>query len=85
MVMGEDSSSRGRGFEYQHRMDIFHIIFLSKLFRLFEKIKKTKKRPGTANFKNNYVMLVLSTLIAKKKIYDSEGGINHKSLVRIRP
>ena len=55
------------------------------MFRLFEKIKKTKKRPGTANFKNNYVMLVLSTLIAKKKIYDSEGGINHKSLVRIRP
>ena len=41
VVMGDDSCSRGRGFESWHRIldvhDIFHINLLLELYSLFEK------------------------------------------------
>ena len=50
--MGDDSCSRGCGFESRrlYGMDIFHIDLFYKLYCLFEKNEKTKKGPGLAHF-----------------------------------
>ena len=55
MVMGDDSCSRGCGFESRccilHGHDIFHIDLLQELICLFEKTEnKQIKRPGLAIF-----------------------------------
>ena len=54
MVIGGDSHSEGCGFESQCRMlDGHDIDLLLKLYCLFEKTKKTKKRPGSAHYLKN--------------------------------
>ena len=54
VVMGEDSCSRGHGFESQrHILDghyIFHIDLLKKFYSLFEKTETKWKRPVLTHF-----------------------------------
>ena len=55
VVMGDDSCSRGRGFESRHHIldgyDIFHIDLLLKLYCLFEKTVNKPKGIGVGPFK----------------------------------
>ena len=48
VVMGGDSHSEGRGFEFQRHIldghDIFHIDLLWELYGLFEKTENKRKR-----------------------------------------
>ena len=52
MVMGGGSCSKGREFEYQHRiLDVHFFTFICcKNCNVFEKTKINKKRPGLAHF-----------------------------------
>ena len=58
MVMGDDSCSRGRGFEswlcILHSHDLFHIDLLLKLYSLFEKTENKQKETGVGPFLKNH-------------------------------
>jgi len=54
--MGDDSCSKGRGFESQHcildgHLDILHIDLMYKLYCLLEKTKNKQKEGGVGLFK----------------------------------
>ena len=66
MVMGDNSCSRGHGFESRHLKpdghDILHIDLLFKLYCLFEKTENRQEEVGFANVFNKLLTTIFCTI-----------------------